>query len=91
MKYAISFAGTFKKSKKLCKERGFDIKLLDEIIERIANRETLEPKYHDHQLVGQKKYYRECHIKPDWLLIYLANDEEQLIILVDTGTHSDLF
>lgn len=91
MKYAVSFAGAFKNSKKLCEKRGFDIALLDEIIERIANRERLDPKYHDHQLVGQRKCYRECHIKPDWLLIYAVDDEKQLIVLVDTGTHSDLF
>ena len=65
--------------------------LLDVVIERIANREKLEPQYRDHQLLGYKKCYRECHIKPDWLLIYAVDDDKQSIVLVDTGTHSDLF
>ena len=91
MRYAVSIAGQFKNSVKICKKRGFDINLLDEIIEKIANRERLEPKYRDHQLLGYKKCYRECHIKPDWLLVYAVDDDKQSIILVDTGTHSDLF
>lgn len=91
MKYAVSFAGTFKKSIRTCEKRGFDITLLEELIERIANREKLESRYHDHQLIGQRKCYRECHIKPDWLLIYAIDDQKRLIVLVDTGAHSDLF
>ena len=91
MKYAVSFAGTFKKSIRICEKRGFDITLLEELIEKIANREKLEPRYRDHQLVGLRKRYRECHIKPDWLLIYHVDDEELELFLFRTGTHSDLF
>ena len=72
-------------------KRGFDLSLLDAIVEKIANREKLEPKYHDHELSGIYKGFKECHIKPDWLLLYLVDNEEQVITLVNTGTHSDLF
>ena len=73
------------------KKRGYDLSLLEKIIEMIANREKLDPKYRDHELSGVCKGLRECHIKPDWLLIYLVDKEEQVITLVDTGSHSDLF
>ena len=60
-------------------------------LKKISNREVLEPRYCDHELSGIYKGLRECHIKPDWLLIYLVDDENQAIILVNTGSHSDLF
>lgn len=91
MKYAVSIAGKFKDSFKRMKKRGYDLSLLEKIIEMIANREKLDPKYRDHELSGVCKGLRECHIKPDWLLIYLVDKEEQVITLVDTGSHSDLF
>ena len=91
MRYAISIAGQFRKNIKKMQKRGFNLSLLDEIVEKIANREKLEPKYRDHGLSGIYKGFRECHIKPDWLLLYLVDDEEQVITLVNTGTHSDLF
>ena len=73
------------------KRRGLNLDLLDNLIERIANRERLEPRYHDHELVGVYKGLRECHIQPDWLLIYSVDDENKVITLVTTGSHSDLF
>ena len=73
------------------KKRGLNLELLDNLIERIANRERLEPRYHDHELVGVYKDLRECHIQPDWLLIYSVDDENKVITLVTTGSHSDLF
>ena len=62
-----------------------------EVIEKIANRERLEPKYRDHQLLGYKKCYRECHIKPDWLLIYKYYENELVLLIVATGSHSEVF
>ena len=58
---------------------------------KIANGETLDKKYRDHELSGIFKGLRECHIKPDWLLVYLVDDKNHVITLVNTGTHSDLF
>ena len=91
MRYAVSIAGQFRKNIRKMQKRGFNLSLLGAIVEKIANREKLEPKYRDHELSGIYKGFRECHIKPDWLLLYLVDDEEQVITLVSTGTHSDLF
>lgn len=91
MKYAVSFAGSYKRNRKKCEKRGLDISLLDRLVEKIANGEKLDPKYCDHQLVGFTKGTRECHIKPDWLLIYLLDEKEKTLVLINTGTHSDIF
>lgn len=90
MKFEIKFTNAFKKSRKLMQKRGMNLQLLDEVVTKIANGETLEEKYRDHQLSGELKGFRECHIKPDWLLIYLVEDDILVLTLVDTGTHSDL-
>ena len=71
------------------KRRGKSFDELKKVLTKIANDEPLEAKYRDHMLIGQYKGTRECHIEPDWLLIYEATEDE--IILVRTGTHSDLF
>lgn len=91
MKYELVLTGKFKKGLKLAKKRGLDIKLLDDIVEKILNGIPLEKKYKDHELKGQYKGFRECHIQPDWLLVYLIEDDVLILTLVDTGTHSDLF
>lgn len=89
--YDVKWTNKFKRSYKLAKKRGLDISLLRSIIEKLKNGEVLEEKYLDHELKGQLKGFRECHIQPDWLLIYLIEDEVLTLTLVDTGTHSDLF
>ena len=66
--------GKFKKGLKLAKKRGLNIKLLDDIVEKLLNGIPLEEKYRDHELKGKYKGFRECHIQPDWLLIYLLVD-----------------
>ena len=81
----------FKKDLELATRRGFDISLLNDVVTRLANQETLEPKYKDHSLSGNYSDFRECHIKPDWLLIYSIDDEELELFLFRTGSHSDLF
>ena len=90
MSYTIKFTNAFKKNYKLMRKRGLDLNLLDEVIRKLADREPLEASNKDHALSGNFKGFRECHIKPDWLLIYLVEDNILTITMVNTGTHSDL-
>jgi len=89
--YELKFTTAFKKSYKLMKKRGLDISLLDEVIELLREGRKLDEKYKDHGLTGEFSGFRECHIKPDWLLIYLLEDNILTLTLVDTGSHSDIF
>ena len=91
MKYEIKPSNQFKKDVRLAKKRGYDLKLLTSVIEKLANGEILEPKYKDHQLSGNFGTYRECHIQPDWLLVYEVEDDKLILYLSRTGTHSDVF
>ena len=91
MQYELILTGIFKKSLKLAKKRGLDLKLLDKVITMLQNDIPLEEKYRDHELKGKYQRFRECHIQPDWLLIYLKENDVLTLTLVDTGTHSDLF
>lgn len=81
----------FNKDLKLAKKRGYKLELLQKVITKLSAEETLDDKYRDHNLEGEYKGFRECHITPDWLLIYKTIDDELLLILSRTGTHSDLF
>ena len=81
----------FKKDLKRIRKRGYNLTLLDDVLKTLQNEVPLDDKYHDHALVGDYIGFRECHIQPDWLLIY-AIDQGQLILTASrTGTHSDLF
>lgn len=91
MKYELILTGKFKKSLKLAKKRGLDITLLNSVVEKLLQGIPLEEKYKDHELKGKFKGFRECHIQPDWLLMYLLEDDILTLTLVDTGTHADLF
>ena len=91
MKYELAFTGKFKKSLKLAKKRGLNIALLETVVDKLLMGIPLEEKYKDHELKGNYKGFRECHIQPDWLLIYLVEEETITLTLVDTGTHADLF
>ena len=91
MKYKIKFTSRFKKDLKQAKKQGKDIEKLFDIIERIAKDETLDERYRDHSLDGNYKGTRECHIDPDFLLIYEKIEEFLILSLVRTGSHSDLF
>ncbi len=73
------------------KKRGYDLSLLDDVIETLGCGKTLSEKYKDHVLKGEYSGFHECHIKPDWLLIYLIEDDILTLTLVNTGSHSDLF
>ena len=91
MQYELILTGKFKKSLKLAKKRSQDLKLLDKVITMLQNDIPLEEKYRDHELNGKYQGFRECHIQPDWLLIYLKENYVLTLTLVDTGTHADLF
>ena len=89
--YSVKFTNKFKKSFRLMIKQGKDISLLDRVIETLRLGRTLDEKYRDHQLTGSFRMFRECHIKPDWLLIYMIEGDILTLTLVDTGSHSELF
>ena len=87
IKYELDFTSKFKKDVKLLKKQG----KLYEIINILACAEELDAKYRDHNLIGNYKGYRECHIEPDWLLIYKVMENILILTLSRTGSHSELF
>ena len=89
--YKIRPSTKFQKDLKKVQKRGYDISLLTNVLNILANGESLPQKYKDHNLSGNYKGCRECHITPDWLLIYEILDDELILYLTRTGTHSDLF
>ena len=91
MSYSIQYSTKFKKSLKKCYKRGLNVETLREIINELSSTGTLPPKYRPHKLSGNYEGAWECHIEPDWLLIWQQNDTELILLLIDTGTHSDLF
>lgn len=90
-KYTVKPTSQFKKDYKLAMKRGLDISLLEDIIAKLALGESLPEKNRDHALNGNWNGYRECHIPPDWLLIYKLEDNVLILTLARTGTHSNLF
>ena len=92
MKYPIRYPGQFKRSYKLCKKRGYDMNKLEVVIRLLAENGELPSKYKPHNLSGRGLAgYWECHIEPNWLLVWDQNDTELVLLLLDTGTHSDIF
>ncbi|HDR51132.1 MAG TPA: type II toxin-antitoxin system YafQ family toxin [Mariniphaga anaerophila] len=89
--FKIHYTTKFKKDYKTISRRGYQLELLKEVIQRLAETGTLPKKFLPHKLSGQYKDNWECHIKPDWLLIWNIDDQANEIWLVRTGTHSDLF
>lgn len=87
----IQYEKTFKKDYKRVIKRGYDPALLEEVLEILVREEPLPEKYRDHSLSGNYNGYRECHIAPDWLLIYKILHEKLVLLLTRTGSHSDLF
>jgi len=89
----IEFGGQFKKDYKIAVKRGGDPKKLEAVITLLANEIPLPEKYRDHALTTSRNYknVRECHIEPDWLLIYKIESDRLVLALIRTGTHSDLF
>ncbi len=90
-KYGIVLTSMFKKDLKLAKRRGYDLSLLSNVVDTLAMGRPLAEKYKDHGLLGNYKGCRECHITPDWILIYEIANNELILYLTRTGTHSDLF
>ena len=86
----VRYSTKFKKDFKLAKKRGLPMQELKTVIEKLAAGIPLEEKHRDHALTGNYTMFRECHIRPDWLLIYCINDMELELIAHRTGTHSDL-
>ena len=92
-KYEIDYTNNFKKQLKKIIKQGKDLSELLEVITKLANLEDLDPKYKNHKLLNNNIYKNcsECHIKPDWLLIYKYIDNELILLLFATGSHSELF
>ncbi len=91
MKYEIEYTSRFKRDYKSIKKRGYDLSLLRKTITILASGEPIPPEYNDHILKGEYAGYHECHITPDWLLIYKKEKNLLILFLSRTGTHSDLF
>lgn len=89
--YRLTMTGQFRRDLKLAKKRGLDMELLFAVLELLVAGEALPPRYNEHMLVGNYRGFYECHIQPDWLLIYDRSDVLRIIALQRTGTHSDLF
>ncbi len=81
----------FKKDLRRMAKRGADLNLLNDVVEILLRQETLSEKYHDHPLTGNWNGYRDCHIEPDWVLIYRVEKETLVLLATRTGTHSELF
>ena len=91
MKYEVFYTSQFKKSLKLCFRRGLNLKEFTTVLDILQEKGELPSKYRPHKLQGKYKGCWECHINPDWLLIYIKDTEIRIISLQRTGTHSDLF
>ena len=91
MKYEVIRTTRFRKELKKMIRRGADISKLETVVNILASGEPLPPQYHDHALTGDMAGTRDCHITPDWLLIYRINGNVLTLTLTRTGTHADLF
>lgn len=81
----------FRKDLKLAIRRGYPMEQLEAVVDKLAAQEPLDERYRDHLLTGNFAGFRECHIAPDWLLVYQVRENELILFLSRTGTHSDLF
>ena len=81
----------FRKDYKRIKKRGYDLSLLEDVLDQLLQEKTLEQKYRDHAVIGNYIGFRECHIQSDWLLIYAVSESELILTASRTGTHSDLY
>ena len=83
--------GQFRKDEKLARKRGLDVSLLKVVIQTLLEEKPLDPKHEDHALVGNYIGFRECHILPNWLLVYTVDKGRLILTASRTGTHTDLF
>ncbi len=91
MTYRVKFTSAYQKDYKRAKKRRLDIGLLDAVVDELRQGHTLPAMHRDHELKGNWAGFRECHIQPDWLLIYLVEDDILTLTLTNTGTHADVF
>lgn len=87
----IRYEASFKRDYKRIKRRGYDHCLMEEVIGLLVQQKPLPERYKDHSLIGDYAGCRECHITPDWLLVYQISQDKLILVLTRTGTHSDLF
>lgn len=87
----IRYEASFKRDYKRIKRRGYDLCLIEEVIDLLIQQKPLPERYKDHGLIGDYAGCRECHRTPDWLLVYQISQDKLILILTRTGTHSDLF
>ena len=91
MKYDVKYTSRFKKDYKRLKKRGWDMDKLLDVIDILRNGGELPPQYKDHPLHGDYEGHRDCHIEPDWILIYFKSESTLVLSMTRTGTHSDVF
>ncbi len=89
--YELQMTKQFRKDYKLAQKRGFPTQLIWDVIDRLVAGEPLDERYHDHMLSGNYTGFRECHVRPDFLLIYAVDEGKLILTASRTGTHSDLF
>ncbi|MCD7844603.1 MAG: type II toxin-antitoxin system YafQ family toxin [Oscillospiraceae bacterium] len=89
--YKVVPSGRLRKDYRLAFKRGYNMNLLIEVVDMLAAGKPLDARYRDHRLSGEYGNVRECHITPDWLLVYDINETELKLLLLRTGTHSDIF
>lgn len=89
--WEIEYTNRFKRSFKRCIKRGLNVEVFATAVEILRQTGTLPPEYRPHKLSGKYTGYWECHLQPDWLLVWLPREEELVLTFIDTGTHSDLF
>lgn len=89
-KYELRITGQFKRDLKRCKKRGLPLDELWAVIAKLLNGNTLEERYRVHRLYGDREGQWECHIRPDWLLIWKQYEQELVLIMLNTGSHSEL-
>lgn len=87
----LTYTSQFKRDMKRIRKRGYDTHLVDILLEKLRNEEILDESYQDHPLKGKYRGFRECHARPDWLLIYIIKENELVLTASRTGTHSDVF
>lgn len=90
-RYIVKVTSLFRKDYKRAMKRGLNVTLLEHVVGELANGRTLPAKNKDHALTGEWAGYRECHVQPDWLLVYCIEDDVLVLTLTRTGTHSDIF
>ena len=89
--YKVQYSNKFKKQLKNLRARGYDMTLFETVVTMLSQGKPLPEKYSDHRLNGKWQGYRDCHIQPDWILIYRIDKGVLTLYLTETGTHADLF